>query len=70
MTHPVRTTQSVLRRQSVGGVRLVGRHVVWRRGTDEYAVWPERNIYSPVPTGCRYSLKQAIEALTDEEMHP
>ena len=57
----------LLRRQSVGGVRLLGRHVVWRRGEGEYAVWPERNVYSPAPTGCRLTLAQAIRALTQKE---
>jgi len=64
---PHRTVRRLLCRQSVGGVRLLGRHVVWRRGEGEYAVWRERNVYSPAPTGCRLTLGQAIRALTRKE---
>jgi len=60
--------QRLLRRQSVGGVRLLGRHVVWRRGEGEYAVWPERNVYSPARSGCRLSLAQAVETLIEKEI--
>ena len=62
------TAQRLLRRQSVGAVRLVGRHVVWRRSRDKYGIWPERNVYSGAPSGCSYSLSRAIEALTREEV--
>jgi hypothetical protein len=56
--------QRLLRRQTVGAVRLLRQHVVWRCRVDEYAVWPERNIYSAVPPGCRYSILRAVEVLT------
>lgn len=70
MPHTSQTAQRLLRGQSVGGVRLIGRYVVWRRGLDIYAVWPESNVYSAVRPGRRYSLSQAIEVLTDREMRP
>ena len=57
------STRRLLRSQSVGAVRLVGRYVVWRRGDGEYAIWPGRNVYAAPPTGRRYSLSQAIMAL-------
>ena len=61
------TAQRLLRSQPVGAVRLVGHHVVWRRSHEEYAIWPGRNVYSGAPSGCSYSLSQAIEALTRQE---
>lgn len=68
MTPTAHTAQRILRRQSIGAVRLVGRQVVWRCSHDEYAIWPEGNVYSAPPSGRRYSLSQAIEALTHEEV--
>ena len=64
MTHTPLATRRLLRRQSVGGVCLVGHHVVWRCAEEEYVVWPECNVFSAIPAGCRYSLPQAIKVLT------
>lgn len=66
MPQPNPDIQETLRLQRLGTVRLLGRHVVWRRASGEYAVWPERNIYSPVPPGCVYSLDQAVVVLSKE----
>ncbi len=68
MTRTALTAQRLLRTQPVGAVRLVGRHVVWRRAEDEYAIWPECNVYAVPPARRRYSLSQAIDALTSEEV--
>jgi hypothetical protein len=70
MTQTSLTAQRLLRGQSVGGVRLIGCHVVWRRGANDYAVWLEHNVYSAVQPGRRYSLSQAIEVLTEQEIQP
>ena len=58
------STQRLLRNQSVGAVRLVGRYVVWRRDDGVYVIWPGGNIYAGNPFGRRYDLSQAIMALT------
>ena len=63
MANSALAVQQLLKHQSVGGVRLVGRHVVWRCAEDEFAVWQECNIYSPVPPGCHHNLSQAIKVL-------
>ncbi len=69
MTWAAFAAQQLLLKQSVGAVRLVGHHVVWRCAEDEYAIWPERNVYAAVPSGSRCSLSKAIETLTHEEVH-
>lgn len=68
MTRTALATRQLLLGQSVGAVRLVGRYVVWRRSEDEYAIWPGRNVYSAAPSECRYSLSEAVETLTREEL--
>ena len=68
MTRTALNARRLLRSQPVGAVRLIGRHVVWRRAEDEYAIWRERNVYSNARPGCRYNLSQTIDLLTLPEV--
>jgi len=63
MTDATRAFSQILQSQSIGGVRIIGRHVVWRCAKNKFAVWSECNIYSTEPPGCRHNLSQVIEIL-------
>ncbi len=68
MTRTALSARRLLRSLSVGAVRLVGRHVVWRRAEDEYAIWRERNVYSDARPGRPCSLSRTIDLLTLPEV--